>query len=408
MHIVFLTPEYVTKTTLDGGLANYVRQIARGLTDAGHRVTVLLLSNSNTAWLDGSVQVQEVCIPLSKAGFLRGLPLGTAALQLAAARSARCAALDLHRRTPITILQTSSFGTPGLRLLNNGYFPVVCRLSSLGTLWRKAYGRVSGLTDPVMDALERRQIRGANTRFAPSFWLARQVEREMGVSVDVVRTPCSLDNLHVDPSYYNQKLRGRRYLLFFGTLSRIKGVDVLAQVMPGVLGSNPDLHFVTCGRDDGLGRGRSALETLSKAFEHQSGRFHAFPVLSKPALIPIIRNAWAVLMPSRVDNYPNACLEAQSAGVPVIGTDDSSLEEMIEPGVTGFLARNGSEASLADAIRELLSLSPEAHAAMCERVLQSDSRRRHADPVGQHLQFYARVATQGLSKVDRRSPKGAP
>jgi glycosyltransferase involved in cell wall biosynthesis len=49
-----------------------------------------------------------------------------------------------------------------------------------------------------------------------------------------------------------------------------------------------------------------------------------------------------VVTPSRVDNCPNTCLEAQALGKIVIGTRQSSLEELVDHGVTGFLAEPGS------------------------------------------------------------------
>jgi predicted membrane GTPase involved in stress response len=62
-------------------------------------------------------------------------------------------------------------------------------------------------------------------------------------------------------------------------------------------------------------------------------------------------------MPSRVDNYPNACLEALSLGVPVIGTYDSSLDEMIE-----FLGED-----------ELLEVTP-LNLRIRKRILDSEER----------------------------------
>ena len=93
-------------------------------------------------------------------------------------------------------------------------------------------------------------------------------------------------------------------------------------------------------------------------------------------------------MPSRIDNYPNACLEALLNGVPVIGTFDSSLDEMIVDGETGFLAKNDDPSSLCDAIMRLLSLSPWQRKEMQERILKSVEAINAEDRVGQLIAYY--------------------
>lgn len=405
MHIVFLTPEYPRPLAPDGGLANYLRQIALGVSSAGHRATVLLPGESHARWADGAVSVIEAPAPMAGVPGLHRFPLMSAVAQRAAAVTMARAVWRIHRTTPITVVQASSFGAPALSLLRQRAFPVVCRLSSLGPLWRRAYGRPTGPTDRMLDAMERRQIRKASLCFAPSRWLATQAEREMGVPVEVIRTPCSLDPADARPSRHAGQLRGLRYLLFFGTLSRIKGADVLAEILPPLLTSFPDLHFVACGRDDGLGQGQSAASVIMRACAGKEDRLHLFPARSKEELIPIIQNAHGVLMPSRVDNYPNACLEAQALGVPVIGTDGSSLEEMIEPGTTGFLGRPGHAPSYAGAVRQLLALDPQAYAAMRKEILHVAARRCTENPVERHLDLYRRAVdawTAAASEEIRR------
>ncbi len=54
-------------------------------------------------------------------------------------------------------------------------------------------------------------------------------------------------------------------------------------------------------------------------------------------LYPIIAAARLVVLPSLVDNLPNACLEAMGLGTAVIGTTGASFEELITDGVNGFL-----------------------------------------------------------------------
>ncbi len=96
-------------------------------------------------------------------------------------------------------------------------------------------------------------------------------------------------------------------------------------------------------------------------------------------------------MPSRVDNYPNACLEALSCGIPVIGTDQSSLEEMIIDGQTGFLARNSNPISIENAIERLLNLSDEERTSMRESIWASIEDIKKENRVEQLINYYQAV-----------------
>jgi glycosyltransferase involved in cell wall biosynthesis len=239
--------------------------------------------------------------------------------------------------------------------------------------------------------LEVKQIRDAEASFSPSVFMAKELARIEAIFPRVIHTPLEIDFVQRDPSYYHDNLDGKNYLLFFGTLSRIKGVDLLALVIPKILSNFHDLAFVFVGRDDGLPDGQKVFDFLCEQCDEYADKLLYFPPQPKPKLYPIISNAIGVLMPSRVDNYPNVCLEAMSLGVPVIGTDESSLEEMIEDGHTGFLARNGDPESITEAILRLLDLSPEQRQQLKTNIIHEIDRISSDDRLNQLVSFYEEV-----------------
>ena len=102
-----------------------------------------------------------------------------------------------------------------------------------------------------------------------------------------------------------------------------------------------------------------------------------------------------ILIPSRIDNYPNTCLEAQALGKIVVGTRDSSLDEMVEDGVTGFLAEPGDSESLASAILRGLALSAEERKQMAERIQLLEKQRDPEECLQRLERFYRSVAHAG-------------
>jgi glycosyltransferase involved in cell wall biosynthesis len=401
MHIGFFTPEYVTAANPDGGLANYLRKTGLALAERGHQVSVFVLQPQESAWQDGAVQVYGVTRPswFEQIRRLRpAKPLVAYWQQVQAARRLANKAWEVHANHPFDVFQASSYCSPGFILRRNGRVPLVCRVSSYTPLLRQAYGREPSLGDRWCDRLERRQVLDADACFAPSLLMADTYARCVGRRPDLLRTPLDDTILLTDPSFYQANYSGLAYLLFFGTLSRIKGVDLLAEALPALLEAHPQLSVLFIGRDDRLPDGKPAFDLIRSSCQAYADRLYYHPALSKAQLYPVIEHALGVLMPSRIDNYPNAALEAFSLGVPVIGLMGSSLEEIVTEAETGFLACNGDSQSLSAAIQRLLDLSPGGRQSMRQACLAAAAAMRSEDRMGQLITYYEVVIRQFREK----------
>lgn len=60
-----------------------------------------------------------------------------------------------------------------------------------------------------------------------------------------------------------------------------------------------------------------------------------------------------LVLPSKVDGRPNAIMESNALGVPVIGSSIGGIGELIKDGVNGYLIRPGAYSDFATKIREL-------------------------------------------------------
>jgi glycosyltransferase involved in cell wall biosynthesis len=394
MHIGFLTPEYVMSDSIDGGLANYIRKVSLALVQRGHHVSVLVFSTNNTLWQDQKIVIHEIK-SINCPYQLRRFPYLNALLpmtgQILSSLRMNKAVWKIHADTPFDILQASSYKSPGFSLRRNGRIPLVCRVSSYTPQLRSSYGRQRTLGDYLNDWLEIRQVLDADSAFAPSYFVANTYANIEGFRPKVIRTPVNLDNKDFDPSFFENHLSEKPYLLFFGTLSRIKGADLFAEVIPPVFRKYDDLVFSFIGRDDGLPNGEKVFEYIRSNCQQFAHRLFYSPAIPKAQLYPVIANAIGVVMPSRVDNYPNVCLEAQSMGIPVIGTYDSSLEEMIADGKTGFLAKNNDPINLREAIYRLLAMNSTEKLQMRNQILETIKSIKSEDRVGQLLSFYEAV-----------------
>ena len=397
MHIGFLSPEYVLKGQYDGGLANYIHRVAHALSLQDHRVTVFVLSNQDRFWNDGQVkiiEVKSVRTPPIKFPAKPVMLLNTLLPAYDQIRSSRRIAHFVwkeHRIDPFDILQTSNYEVPGFALRKNGRIPLVCRISSYTPVYRSAYGRQRTPAEYISDWLEIRQVIDADAAFSPSLFSINLFERLEAFKPDLIRTPMDFVKIEPDISLYEKELAGLRYFLFFGTLSKMKGVDLIADAIPRILRSHPDAHFVFVGRDDGMPNGIKMTDLILSRNREQENHIHFIPAIPKSQLYPIIAHAIAVLMPSRVDNYPNACLEAQMLGIPVIGSRNSSLDEMIEDGRTGFLVENGNAGELGDAAVKLLDLDEGSYQTMKQANLALIDSLGREDRLNQLITYYREV-----------------
>ena len=83
------------------------------------------------------------------------------------------------------------------------------------------------------------------------------------------------------------------------------------------------------------------------------------------ALAQVYQKADLMIVPSLEDNLPNTILEALACGVPVVAFDVGGISDMVQTGVTGYLARSKDAYDLAEGIR--YATQPERHRELSRR-----------------------------------------
>jgi glycosyltransferase involved in cell wall biosynthesis len=165
----------------------------------------------------------------------------------------------------------------------------------------------------------------------------------------VIRTPIYLETEAWDSSVYKQLLQGKVHL-FFGRFELRKGFHILARCLPALFGSYPDAFAVLVGRDMESDLAPSMAQYARSLSDQYQDRLIVLEQLPHTQLYPIIEGAHLVVLPSLLDNAPNACLEAMALGKPVVGTTGASFEELISDQETGFLVAPDDVAALSDKI----------------------------------------------------------
>jgi len=105
----------------------------------------------------------------------------------------------------------------------------------------------------------------------------------------------------------------------------------------------------------------------------------------------VLRWADLYLLPSDVESFGLSALEALATGVPVVGSNTGGLPEVVEHGVSGFLAPPGDVAAMATGALELLGDGAKWQAAsLAARARAGAFATERVVPM--YEQFYAAVA----------------
>lgn len=203
----------------------------------------------------------------------------------------------------------------------------------------KGSGTLSAIV--MLEAVLHRLI-GSYTRcvsrfVVPSRFYAKKLQ-EWGLPAGMFRhVPNFVDVTQYEPRY----LAGDR-ILFFGRLSREKGLQTLvraaveARCKLAIAGTGPE------------------LETLRQLVAQSGADVEFLGFLTGRALHKAVREARAIVLPSEwYENAPMSVLEAYALGKPVIGARIGGIPELVQQDVTGIQFQSGNVSSLAEALSRI-------------------------------------------------------
>jgi glycosyltransferase involved in cell wall biosynthesis len=202
--------------------------------------------------------------------------------------------------------------------------------------------------------IEAGNLERAHCAVAVSHYTAGQVEASFGIrDIQVIHN--GIDCQAFTPIARTAPNRPFR-LLYVGNWSMRKGVDLLGPIM------------------ERLGNGFMLQYTTDRNSAHTHFRLPPNSVclgrLAGKELVRAYQEADALLFPSRLEGLPLVPLEAMACGLPIIAAKTSSLPEVVEDGVTGFLCPQDDVAAFAANICRLA----ENPAAWC--TMQQTARHR--------------------------------
>ena len=361
MRIAFLTTEYPTETNFDGGLSSYLQRITRTLADVGHEVEVFTRSQQRTSLAHDNHLVHQVPAHWPGSVLYHRIPgsklLGGYQAVMKIAWSLNQALEQRHQNKPFDVVQAANCRACGVVTAWRKRIPLITRVSGIQPLWDAADLLPPTRASRQWDRLESRQLKQSHSVYAPSDYLCKLIRRRYQVNAHVVEptvhTGQFSETIHPCPD----NLPSEGYLLHFGTLSRLKGTDRLIALLPRLIKAIPKIHLVFIGRGKHDPQGHHYHDLIRQRCPHNAARITVLDAMPHRELFRYVAHARLVVLPSRIDNLPNTCLESMALKRVVVATQDASFEQLIDHQSNGFLAPQNNEDVLAEQIHHAWNLT---------------------------------------------------
>lgn len=143
-------------------------------------------------------------------------------------------------------------------------------------------------------------------------------------------------------------LKGKKIILFLGSLYDIKGPQVLVKSIPDVIRNETDIQFVFVGGGD-LAKYESIAEELSVK---EYTKFVGYVTKDKSLYY---KASDIFVLPSLSECFPLVLLEAMACELPIIASEVGGVSDLIKNGNTGVLIAPDQPRSLAISINSLIN-----------------------------------------------------
>jgi len=341
------------------GIGTYMFNLARGLVDRGHRVTVLT-HDREVEQLDG-VSIVPVSTLHRSQGLWRRVQKWRMEPFHTWAGNAHKAFTTLREQTDFDVLETAEYGAWGRHLIGDKSVPVVVRCHCpTRILWSAVHeDEIMPLGTRIQDLRERSQARSANGLVSPSAALARRLSGCWKIPLDGFRViPNPIDDTQFRPANTRGGEDGE--ILYVGRLDGMKGVFDLARALGPLLTRHPHVSVRLVGMDREAPRelrkyGKSSSEVIRSLLPRDvRDRLYFQGHMSVSQIVRFWQKAMCAVVPTRsFENFPYTVLEAMSCGCPVVATTCGGPEEIITDGVDGLLVPAGDTHRLGAAIEAL-------------------------------------------------------
>jgi glycosyltransferase involved in cell wall biosynthesis len=368
MRIGLVSYEYPPQTGF-GGVGSYTFRLAGALGKAGHEVIVL-------AGPSDGPEIFQINVTIHRLPARYDPPLPTPALRwvywhvfsplmeranglvwhwLRWDLASGNALADIHRATPLDIIEAPEHAANALMVGRKQLWPMVLRIHGPWDLFFPLNHNEGLALNCLLAALERASARWATILTTPSRAMARFMQRRWALSQTPRVIPNFID-VPAEPPPLPPDTEPPR-IICAGRLEPFKGQHILVQAFTLIARTHPSARLVLVGPDQWHRRHRFAqlVDTLVRDPQIRQRIELTGPQPLSKTQEHLARSAIAVVPSCGFESFSFSTLEAMAAARPVVVARSGAMPELLEYGRCGRIVPPNDVPALAQTLDQLLS-----------------------------------------------------
>lgn len=375
MKIGFLTPEYPhEKTGNSGGLGTSIKNLAHALTALGHEVVILVYEQKQDAvFFDNKVEIHQI-----KNIKVKGLSWYFTRKKIEKIIN------SLYEKNKIEIVEATDW-TGITSFIKPKKCPIVIKLNGSDTYFCHLDKRPVKWINKFH---EKRALQNADGHVSVSDYTAQMTN-------EIFKQNNKFTIIHngIDMSLF-QKSEGiipekNNIILYFGTLIRKKGLLELPFVFNSIHEKNHEAQLVLVGKDtsDIISGNPSTWKMMEGLFSPSAlKKVTYFGPVAYSEVKKQIEQATVCVFPTYAEALPVSWLEALAMEKAIVASNIGWGNEIVENGISGFLAHPSNHQEYADRILQLLA----------DTSLRKNMERKAKERISTHFEIFL-IANQNLN-----------
>ena len=286
LHIVYVTGYFAEREKdILSGMEIYIYKTAKNMIMHGHEVTILAVGHCDKEWTYDGIPVVSRQVNRSIGMGIFNVTLNEYVIYPIIREFVFNHALnEINKKKKITLVQYA--GWLGVGMLYSGRYPSVLRLSTYAK--EQLYANYTEKEIQMITWCEQMAAKRFDGIIAPSNALGKPYSKDTGRKVTIIKTPYRSDNLEQeDFSIYDEKLKGKKYYLYFGRITQDKGVETIAHAIYNILSNHKDIYFVMAGAIP-VSKNKNLLKEVYDAAKAYKNRILYLGAISHNQLKPFI------------------------------------------------------------------------------------------------------------------------
>jgi glycosyltransferase involved in cell wall biosynthesis len=367
MRIGLVSYEYPPQRGL-GGVGTYTFRLGGALGRAGHEVIVLAGPSEGAEFEQENVTVHRLPARYDPPVNMRSIkflywrffarfmnsanPLVWHWLRWDLASSA--ALMDIHKATPLDVIEAPEHAANGLFTGISGNWPMVLRIHGPWDLFFGINRNDGAALNNLLANLERQSQEYAQVTTVPSRSMGNFITRRWHLP----RRPLVIPNFMDVPPYrppLPEEDEPQR-IVCAGRLERFKGQDVLVRAFAMMARKHPKAELVLVGPDQ-WSRKQRFSEVIERLVADEKIRARIRLQGPQPLSLTqdeLRRAAIAVVPSTGFESFSFSTLEAMAAGRPTVVSRIGAMPELLDYGRCGQIVAPGDAGALAESLDRLL------------------------------------------------------